>query len=228
VEQSDQARAEQLKLQAAEREARQSWAVKMFPVKNLEQQSHNYGALCIFRVEVVPQYALKVVQVRAPKEMMPAIEEALKTLDVPPPPAPPRYVYKEKSVEITAYVLVAAERAVDNSWMPIPKELERVAAQVKSLLPNDTLYLADTVVVRGMERNGIGITGSTSFQAGNVSISDGTPEVVTLRNLVVNSNGGAFNTAVDLPVGTQVVVGRAASGTTPKRAVILILTAKIL
>jgi hypothetical protein len=224
VEKTDQARAEQLKLEAAEKAARDSWVVKMFPVKNLEY-NHNYGALCIFRVEVVPQMALKMVQVRAPREMMPAIEEALKTLDVPSPTLPPPY--KARGVEITAYVLVAAERAVDPGWMPIPKELERVAAQIKTLLPNETLFLADTVIARGMERSAIGINGATSFQASSVSIRDN-PEVISLNNLNVSSNGGAFTTTIEVPVGTQVVVGKASSTLAPRKAVVLVLTGKIL
>jgi hypothetical protein len=62
----------------------------MFSVKNpINERTNNFGALCIFRVEVVLQPALKVVQVRAPRELMPTIEEAIKTLDVPAPPPRP-------------------------------------------------------------------------------------------------------------------------------------------
>src|SRR5262245_59896038 len=43
-ESGDQARAEQLRIQASEQAARVSWAIKMFTVKNLEGRN-NYGAL---------------------------------------------------------------------------------------------------------------------------------------------------------------------------------------
>src|SRR6185295_12994988 len=66
-ESGDQARAEQLRIQAAEQSARLTWAIRMFTVKNLESRN-NYSALCIFKIEVVLQPQLKMVQVRAPKE----------------------------------------------------------------------------------------------------------------------------------------------------------------
>lgn len=224
-EQGDQARAEQLRIEAAERQAREverrTWDVKMFTVKNPVEQSR-YRALCIFRVEVVLQPALKIVQVRAPKDMMPAVEEALKTLDVPPPPP-----VVLRGVEVSAYILVTAERAADPNWMPVPRELESVANQLKNLFPNDMLFLADTVVARGTERQSLSISGMTVFGA-NVSVRDGATPVVRLESLEVITNGGRFKTSIDIPVGTQVVVGKATSTFPPKKAVVLVITAKLL
>jgi hypothetical protein len=231
IEQSDQARAEQLRIQAGERAARLSWDIKMIPVKNpINERNNNFNALCIFRIEVVLQPVLKVVQVRAPKELMAAIEEAIKTIDVPPPPpAPVNPPYVQKSVEITAYVLVAAERAVDPSWMPIPQALASVANQLKAILPNETLFLADTVVARGTENGKLGVSGGTSFE-GTLTIRDGgaAGQVVRLGGLNVSSNGSGFNTSIDIPVGTQVVVGKASSTLAPRKAVVLVITAKLL
>jgi hypothetical protein len=228
-ESGDQARAEQLRQRAAEQALRSPWDVKMFPVKNpIDIRNHSFGALCIFRVEVVLQPALKVVQVRAPKELMPAIEEAIKTVDVPTPPPPPPYAPPPlKSVEITAYVLVAAERAMEPSWMPIPQELRTVATQLKSILPTETLYLADTVVARGLHGSNITLSGSTVFVT-SVEVTGGASPIVRLNNLNVQSNGGGFKTGIDIPVGTQVVVGKASSDRTPRQAVVLVITAKLL
>src|SRR5262245_44647111 len=80
-ERSDQARAEQLRLEAAERAQREAdrrgWEVKNFTLKNtINERDNNFRALCIFRVEVVLQPALKMIQIRAPKELMATIEEA--------------------------------------------------------------------------------------------------------------------------------------------------------
>src|SRR5215471_19975404 len=125
-----EARAEQLRIDAAERTQREverrGWEVKMFQVKNITPSNNPLGALCIFRVEVVFQSALRLVQVRAPKELMPEIEEAIKKLDVPPPPA-----ILTKGVELTGYVVVAMEPP-DPQMQALPKTLEPVATQLKS------------------------------------------------------------------------------------------------
>jgi hypothetical protein len=228
-EATDLARAEQLRIQAAEQAARQNWEIKMFPVKNFSGgggQGSNYSALCIFRIEVVLQPRLNLVQVRAPKELMSAIGEAIKTVDVPPPPpAPVAPPYVAKSVEITAYVLVSSDTA-DPSWMPIPAEVQSAANQLKTLLPNNMLYLADTVVVRGTEGGDIGLEGATDFQAKVQMTRSYTPSSITLQNLRVVSNGGTFNTTIDIPLGTQVVVGKASVNS--RKVVVLVLTAKFL
>src|SRR5438552_13848752 len=98
--------------------ARRSWEVKMFSVKNTIDYSDNFRPLCIFGIEVVLQPKLKLVQVKAPIELMAAIEEAVKRLDVPLP--------EPRSVEITAYVMVVSEVS-DPRLMPIPVELQSVA-----------------------------------------------------------------------------------------------------
>ncbi len=237
-ETSDQARVEQMRQQAAREAERRSWEIKMFPFKNpLDSGRSNFGALCIFKIEVYVQPAVKLLQVRAPKELLPAIEEAIKTLDVPsPPPA------VQRGVEITAYVLVASTVA-DPKWMPVPRELQSVADQLKSILPNDPVYLADTVVSRGIDNYPIMVSGDTRFKATIRVRSGGAKPAVGLENLDVQSNGGGFNTSIDVPVGTQVVVGRAATpaftavpgGPVPppnanamKRTLLLVISAKLL
>jgi hypothetical protein len=67
----NEARAEQLRIDAGERAQREGerrgWEVKMFQVKNITPANNPLGALCIFRVEVVFQSTLRMVQVRAPE-----------------------------------------------------------------------------------------------------------------------------------------------------------------
>jgi hypothetical protein len=201
----------------------------MFQVKNITPANNPLGALCIFRVEVVFQSALRIVQVRAPKELMPEIEEAIKRLDVPPPPA-----ILTKGVELTGYVVVAMEPA-DPLLMPLPKALEPVANQLKSILPNATLLLSDTFVARGVDRSNLSVQGNTSLY-GSSSIRDGNSgPVIRIDNLNVqtrNPNGesqATFQTSVEVPVGTFVVIGKA----TPQRqgavkAVILVINGRIL
>jgi hypothetical protein len=216
----NEAKAEQLRIQAQERMSREverrDWEVKMITVKNAVPD-RNLNALCIFRIEVVSQPALRLVQVRAPKELMAAVEDALKRLDVPPPPLP-----AVKSVELTAYVLVMAD-APEPGLMPLPTELQSVANQVKNILPGGTLYLADTVVARGVDNQRLSINGGTSLSA-SVSVRE---NLVRLDNLSVETNTANFQTSIDIPVGTQVVVGKATSRE-KKKPVILVITAKLL
>src|SRR5262245_55281867 len=66
--------------------ARADWTVSFVPVKFATTDTA-LKPLCIFGIEVVPHTTLKLVGLRAPKTLMPAIEEAMKRLDVPQPVA---------------------------------------------------------------------------------------------------------------------------------------------
>jgi len=231
----NEAKAEQLRIDAAERQAREtdrrSWEVKMFSVKNALPDD-TLRALCIFRVEVVNQRGLRLVQVRAPKELMTAVEDAVKRLDVPPTPPPPGPVLR--GVELTGYVVFAMEPA-DPQMQPLPSALQPVANELKGILPNGTLMLADTFVARGIERQQVAVNGSTSFSA-YLSIRETSgPPVINLQNMNVgtrdpagNSNGG-FSTNVDVPAGTHVVIGKATpTRQGPIKAIILVINGRIL
>jgi hypothetical protein len=219
-------RVEAMKIEAmerAEREAaRKNWDVRMFSVKN-EIPVSNLRALCIFRVEVVPQSLLKVVQVRAPKELMSAIEDAMKRLDVPPP--------VRKGVEVTAYVLVVAD-VQEPGLMPLPPQLDPVQKQLKDMLPRGNLYLADTMIARAADglnvgiNKGIGASDIVSLEA-RVTIRDG--NVVRLDNLVVQARNAKFETNLDVPQGAQVVVGKGTSLNAKNNGVVILtMTARIL
>lgn len=217
-----EAKAEQLRIQAQEKKDRElerrGWEVKMITVKNAVPD-RNLNALCIFRIEVVSQPALRLVQIRAPKDLMVAIEDALKRLDVPPPLPPIR-----KIVELTGYLLVVAD-AAEPGLMPLPAALQSVANQLKSLLPNGNVYLADTIVARGSDR--INVIGATTLDT-RFSVREGTPPVVVLDGFSVMTRDTVFTTNVDIPVGTQVVVGKATTRDNNKRAIVLVMTAKLI
>jgi hypothetical protein len=226
-----------LQLQAEERARdaaeRATWTANILPVKYATSEN-TLKPLCIFGIEVVPQPAMKLVAIRAPKELMPAIEEAIKRLDVPVQPA--------KSVELTGYVIFATDVQAAGTEA-LPNELQPVANQLKNILPGKTLSLADRVLLRGIDGQRVNVTGKTEVQA-VVSIREGsgTP-FVHLDNLYVNIGQGAlgprlasFNTNVDVPVGTNVVIGQVTPAPTPvpaggsptqPKAVILVMTAKI-
>jgi hypothetical protein len=229
-----EAKAEQLRIDAAERSNREAerraWEVRMFTVKNALSDSA-LRALCIFRIEVVNQPALRLIQVRSPKspELMAAIEDAVKRLDVPP------VQLVEKGIELTGYVIVATD-VVDPSTVPLGAALQPVANQLKSILPNGTLGLFDTFVVRGVDRQRLNLNGMTVFSANSATIREGSgASLIRLDNLNVtvrDSRGesiASLSTSIDVPVGTQVVIGKATpSKQGPVKAVILVINGKIL
>ena len=57
-------------------------------------------------------------------ERMAAVEEAIKNLDVPAPPA--------KSIDLTAYLLVASRKSTEGA--NLPSELQEVVKQLKGVL----------------------------------------------------------------------------------------------
>ena len=220
----NEARAELARIQAEERSrqelARANWTASIFPLKNVVS-ADSLRVLCIFGIEVAPQPAQRLVAIRAPKELIPAVEEALKRLDVPLPAA--------KNVELTGYVLVVSEES-DPTLMPVPAVLDAVAAQLKSILPRGNLYLADTVVTRGIVGNSINVNGNTNLSA-FLSMREGTPPVIRLEGFDGYMINARFRTAVDIPVGSQVVVGKATTtpqGTSKSKAVVLVMSAKLL
>jgi len=77
------------------------------------------------------------VWVRVPGTM-PAIEEAIKRLDVPAAAVP--------NIEVTAYYILAGENAQSGS--AIPKELESTVAQLKNAFPFRNYRLLDSLFVR--------------------------------------------------------------------------------
>jgi hypothetical protein len=214
--------------QAKRDEARADWTVSLVPVKFATTETA-LKPLCIFGIEVIPHTSLKLVGLKAPKALMPAIEAAMKQIDVqqPPPPAP-------RSVDVVAYALIVSE-ATDPRFMPVPPELQSVVNQLKSVLPKGTAYLLDTMVVRGRDYGTIKVNGSAVFNqnteitglTANVRVHDGTPASVRLDSLVAQAGNSRFETSIDVPVGTYAVVGKGTSSDSQKRTVVFVLTAKV-
>src|SRR5437879_11731832 len=75
IEAADRARAE-----VEERD----WETKIFTIRNVDSGLLSI-ALRMFRARMQPMPDLHILSVRAPKEIMPAIEAAIKRLDVPTP-----------------------------------------------------------------------------------------------------------------------------------------------
>src|SRR5260370_38753838 len=97
-----------------ERTEEANWPVKMFQVKyaDVGRLANLFRA---FGATVQPDSDLRALSVRAPKEVLAAIEESLQRLDVAQPPA--------KNVEINAYLLTASQQGITGN---IPPDLDPV------------------------------------------------------------------------------------------------------
>jgi hypothetical protein len=181
---------------------------------------------------------LRVLSVRAPKEIMPAIEDAIKRLDVPMP---------RKDAELTIYVLLATEQP---NTTTLPPTLQPVVNQLKNVLSYKGFQLVDTLIARGRDTNNATATtlqGTLAVEhapfPGNVTYQfrasfrimnpEGKETVLRLDgmrfmlgvpiNLQGNTTNLEINTDVEIPRSQQIVVGKA---TYNDRAFILVMNAR--
>ena len=234
--------AQRLQIELAERarqEAEQAtWETKIFQIRYVDP-GELQRALSMFRSNI--NYAgggLRVLSIRAPKEIMPAIEDAIKRLDVPAP---------RRDAELTIFVVVASDQA--DSGTSLPSALQPVINQLKGVLSYKAYQLVDTLITRASDtRNLVTLNGTVmlgmqtaaySFQARfRMENPDGkVAPILRLSEMgfrlqpipsgaIPGPPGPEVRIAadVDVPQGQQVVVGKATMG---ERAVILVMTSKI-
>jgi len=182
---------------------------------------------------VIPQAALHVISIRAPKELMPTIEDAIKSLDVP--------VIGPRSVELTIHVLVASDQ--DETLRPVPALLKPVVDQLKGVLSYKQFYLLDTLLGNTVESTRMNLRGDvrglapptansnrdTGYQfSADIRLGSGDSAAAVIRLASMNyllNTGVSIVTEVDIPQGKQIVVGK---GTGGDRAFILVVSAKVL
>jgi hypothetical protein len=222
---------EKMKLEMEDRARRdieqKDWETKIFQIKYVEPRELQ-TALSLFRSEI--KYsggALKVLSVRAPKEIMPAIEDAIKRFDVPMP---------RNDAELIIYVLMASDQ---DSSSTIPPALNPVVNQLKNVFSYKGYRLLDTLITRATN------SGSSTTLDGSITISetskpnyhfaaffqfgslDGKIPVLKVNRMTFQMNDKGIGTGisgdVDVPQGQQVVVGKATMG---DRALILVMTSK--
>ena len=232
--------AQRLQIELAERarqEAEQAtWETKIFQIRYVDP-GELQRALSMFRSSI--NYAgggLRVLSIRAPKEIMPAIEDAIKRLDVPAP---------RRDAELTIFVVVASDQA--DSTSNVPSALQPVINQLKGVLSYKAYQLVDTLITRASDtRNLVTLNGTVmlgtqtaaySFQARfRMETPDGkAAPILRLSEMgfrlqpILGIPGPPgpevrISADVDVPQGQQVVVGKATMG---ERAVILVMTSKI-
>jgi hypothetical protein len=223
--------AARLQVELAERarreEEQRDWETKIFPIRFVDP-GELQRALSMFRGNI--SYSgggLRVLSIRAPKEIMPAIEDAIKRLDVPAP---------RRSAELTIFVLVASDQADAAAASP-PPGLQPVLNQLKNVLSYKNYQLIDTLIVHVTETRGspavlqgqIGTLGWYNFQTRfRIETPDGKTPTLRLNEMNFRFQPTGEREAivaadVDIPQGQQVVVGKASMG---NKALILVMTSK--
>lgn len=218
------------------------WITRIFELKHRDVNSvaEVVGSFGV-RLRVSPR--LGVMAVTGPPDVVTAVGEAIKRLDVPEP--------LPKNVELTVYLLAAMQQAAPEG---IPKELEAVVKQLKNLFSYQGFRMVDTMIVRvrdgqGAEANGAGppLTGSDLSQRTIYTVkcnsievtSDEKGNVIRLNKLRLGARipvptgpgnwqyvDTGFNTDIDVREGQKVVVGKANIDAS-NNAMILVVTAKV-
>ena len=222
---------EKLRIQAEERaraEADQrNWETRIFPVRYIDPDQLRF-ALSMFRAQMSANQALRLISVRAPKEIMPAIEDAIKRLDVPVPA-------NSKNADLTVFVLMASDQADPGST--IPATLQPVITQLRGVLTYKSFHLIETLLARGSDDRQIRLTGSLQgVRSGAVEPTgytlqgqfqienpDGKTPILRIRGMQFSLGQVGISTDVEIPQGQQVIVGKA---TMVDRAFILVMSAK--
>jgi hypothetical protein len=180
---------------------------------------------------------LHVIAVRGNPEVVAALEEAVKKLDVPP-----------LDFELTVYLISASAQAGDQ----LPESLASTAKQLHGVFAYKGYQLLDSFVLRG--RNGQGMDGyqggsaegtiktsTYTFRYSRATVLDGTPKIVSLQNLALQirtPNGyhdekgniqyknTGLNSDIDIRDGQKVVVGKSDVNSADS-PLILVVTAKV-
>jgi hypothetical protein len=217
---------------------------KIFEIKY--QDVHQLAdVLGVFGIPVHSNSALHAISVTGPREVVGAVEDAIKRLDVPIPPV--------KNIELTAYLLVASlEQGTPKSP---PSELEGVIKQLRATFSYQGFRLLDTFVLRFRDGasgavNGVAPKASDqegpslykfSFNSAGLA-SDSASRIIRINQLRMGADAlvrmgpdphnfstveSVITTNVDVREGQKVVVGKTAIDGS-NNALFLVLTAKVL
>jgi hypothetical protein len=220
---------------------------KVFEIKHADVE-RLAQVLNVFGGYISPNRELRVIGVRVPQGVLPAVEESIRRLDVPPP-AP-------QNVELTAYQLLASDQETSDS--SIPSDLEAVIKQLKATFSYKGFRSLDTVVVRSRNNQEGQVKGvarltpsdrsypvnyTFGYKAASI-LSDERGRSVRVDGLRLNAQvpvgrqvgdgrtdyhytEAGFVTDVDIREGQKVVVGKATVDGS-NQALILVITAKVL
>ena len=195
-----------------------------------------------------PNSEYRTITVRDFPENLATIAEAIKRLDVPLPPKPPRPSFPD--IEVFAHILIASNDEIAGN--PSPPMLADVIKQLQSTLNYKSYQLLSSIVQRTTYENGsIDASGTAEMPDkslyGKYALQIGInppgtrqtdPSQITLGRLFFQMEGykeetnrtvglgeTKINTKLSVSDGEKVVVGKASL---KDKAVILVLTTKML
>jgi hypothetical protein len=215
---------------------------KIFEIK-YQSADQLADVLRVFGIAIHANSALHVISATGPREVVGAVEDAIKRLDVPVPPV--------KNIELTAYLLVASsEQGASKST---PSELEAVIKQLRATFSYQGFHLLDTFVLRFRDGASGAVNGVApkisdqdrlslykfSFNSAGLA-SDGTSRIIRINQLrlgadvpvrmgpdpLISTVESVIATNVDVREGQKVVVGKATVDGS-NNALFLVLTAKV-
>jgi hypothetical protein len=196
----------------------------------------------VFVGSITQNHEMHALAVSGSPEAIATIEDAIKRLDVPPPPP--------QNIELTVYYLIGGDS--ENAGGPLPKDLDSVATQLKNAFPFKAYRLLDSLELR--TRNGLGGDGSgspgpnaaglgatvTQFHMNSASVSqDGSSVRIDNMKAGIKIPTGSrsgipakidyvdlgVNADVDIKPGQKVVVGHLSMG--QNQALFLVLTVRV-
>jgi len=190
---------------------------------------HVADVLRVFGYGIQADRDMKVVALSAPAEAMPAIEDAIKRLDVP--------AAAPKDVDLSVYLVVASEQPSAGS--NLPPELDPVAVELKKIFSYKSFRLLDSIMLRTQPGNRAFTNGivdrvasyrNYDFSAQPSTVSeDAKGRLIRLDNLGLTLHGSgpdaSIRTDITVREGQRVVVGKANLGN--DQSLILVVTAKV-
>jgi hypothetical protein len=204
---------------------------------------HVADLLSLFGASLKSDRQTKVVTVVGSASAVAAVEEAIKKLDVPPPPT--------RDVDLTAYFVLATRQPMQAA--DLPAELGEVITQLKRVLNYQSFQLLNTAFLRSRDGQGASVSGVArvgndpvdfhlGFRQADITL-EGKARTVRLSLLDFHAErpstatttlvpapkppSAGINTDIDIAEGQKVVVGRTALDF-PDNALILVLTAKVI
>ena len=194
------------------------------------------NVLSVFGYHIEANRELHVLAVSAPHDVMAAIEDAIKRLDVP--------AAAPKDVDLTVYLVLASQQADGSGG--IPAELQPVANELKGVLSFKSFRMLDTILLRtqpGNRATASGVIAGARPEApktqydftvrSSTVTEDPKGRLIRLDDLTLNllelAVGGTkagIHTEITVREGQKVVVGKSNMGGTDQ-ALILVVTAKV-
>lgn len=200
--------------------------------------------LRVFNAVVTPNSEMHALAVRTTEPYMPAIEDAIKRLDVP--------ATAPKNIELTVYFL-AGTSGQSTTGESVPKDLDSVVTQLRTNFPYAQYRLLDVLTLRtrgGQQAEASSIGSSVTaeqvsqpiinqFKVNSASVNaDGTTiridrmkageriPVATGKDAFTYIDVGYNADGLDIKEGQKVVVGRL--GASKDQALFLVLMAKVI